>query len=379
MNVLICALDSPGFLYQSIGLAKVLEQGGHRVACVSSASVADVFERYGVTRIPRPGTDGPSFVIAKWGTVEATLLQFLHVMHAAKSVRPDVIVASALGKGPALAAERLGVPLVTIGGLTFLWEPGSWRHDESWTSFLAARRALRLPLPSEAARREFPPWLGGSFLLQSSASLTGPLRWPQCSWVGDASWDPPSRDDGLSSWLDATARRGRRIVYLQTGREFGRRSVLDMLEEPARRLDLAFVVATAHSDRERTRTEDSLWARPFVPRAAVLPRCSLVVGAGHPTTVLGALTHGRPLVLLSNGSGTEESAEACQRAGVAITARLTEATPSGLGALLTRAFGDEAMRRAAAAIGADLRSRGGLATVAGIVAGANPSSMRATV
>jgi UDP:flavonoid glycosyltransferase YjiC (YdhE family) len=110
----------------------------------------------------------------------------------------------------------------------------------------------------------------------------------------------------------------------------------------------------------------------------VLPHCSLVIGSGHPTTVLGALTHGLPLVLLSNGSGTEEAAEACQRAGVAITAPLADATPSVVAALLTRAFGDAALRRAAVAVGADLRSRGGLAAVAEIVAGANSSSIAAS-
>lgn len=372
MNVLVCAMNSPGFVYQAIGLAKRLEAAGHRVACVSSASVAPAFAAHGIERIPRPGSDGGSFLLTRWSALEATLLQLLHVEHAARLVHPDVIVASPLGFGPSLAAERLGLPLAIIGGLTFLWEPGTWRHEECWSAYAAARARVGLASLPAAASTAYAPWLGDVYLLQSAPSLTGPSRWPQCRWVGDASWDPPTVDAELVAWLDAAAARGRRIVYVQPGREFGRASMLEMLDEPARRLGLAFAVATAHADHESSRTEEWLWARPFVPRAAVLSRCEVVVTSGQPTAVLGALVHGRPLVLLWSGSGTEDAAQVCGRRGVALTERLEDASPERLTALLSRALADDAMRAAAAEVGRELSACGGLDAVADAVLEISP-------
>src|SRR5262245_23805927 len=135
MNVLICAMDAPGFVYQAIGLAKAIEARGHRAACVASASTASAFAAHGVERIPTPGTDGNSFRLLMWATVEATLLQLRHLRHAIRAVRPDAIVASPLGYGPAIAAELAGVPLVVIGGLTFLWDVGMWRHTEGLAAY----------------------------------------------------------------------------------------------------------------------------------------------------------------------------------------------------------------------------------------------------
>jgi UDP:flavonoid glycosyltransferase YjiC (YdhE family) len=365
VNVLVCAMDSPGFAYQAIGLAKAIAARGHRAACVASTTVADLFARHDVERVPRPGKDGPSFRLWRWSAAEATLLALLHVEHAARLARPDVIVAAPLGYGPALAAERLGVPLVVIGGLTFLWAPGTERHDDGWRWYLAGRAAAGLAAPDPAAARGFPPWLGERFLLQSAPSLTGSLAWPQCRWIGDGSWDPPEPAGELEDWIEA--RRDRRLVYVQMGREFGITPLLEILEEPARRLGLAVVMATAHGDREPTRTEDWLWARPFVPRAAVIPRAHLVIGSGQPTTVLGALTHGVPCVLYPCGSGTEETAAACRDRGVALTEPLTEATPASVTELVARALDDRRLRAAAAEVGIELRAQGGLDAAARLV------------
>lgn len=368
-KVLICSMDSPGFVYQAIGLAKRLEARNHRVACVSSATVAGTFAAHGVERIPRPGIDGYSFFLAQWGALEATLLQMKHVEHAARIMRPDVIVASQLGYGPSLAAERLEVPLAVIGGLTFLWDPGNWRHDECWAAYATARSTVRLAPLADSARTGFAPWLGDACLLQSSPLLTGPLRWRQSQWVGDASWDPVDEDAALAAWLDTATMAGRRIVYVQPGREFGRASILGMLERPARELGLAFAVATARADRETSQTEEWLWARPFVPRATVLPRCEVVVTSGQPTVVLGALRYGRPLVLLWSGSGTEDAAEVCGRSGVAVTERLEDTTPAKLTELLARALVDESLRTATAAVSRDLLAYNGLDAVADAVLG----------
>jgi UDP:flavonoid glycosyltransferase YjiC (YdhE family) len=55
-----------------------------------------------------------------------------------------------------------------------------------------------------------------------------------------------------------------------------------------------------------------------ITQGQVLPYARAVISSGHTTSVLGALTHGLPSLLLPNGSGTEEIAGNCERAGAAI-------------------------------------------------------------
>jgi hypothetical protein len=298
--------------------------------------------------------------------LEATTLQLRHLQHAARVVRPDVIVSSPLNYGPAIAAELLGVPLVVIGGLTFLWSPGMWRHDDGWNHYRASRAALGLRSAVEEPDG-FPPWLGQRFLLQSTPSLSGPLEWDRFDWIGDAIWDPPNAaDPALDAWIDGARGRARKIIYVQAGREFGKQPLLEHLEAASQRLDVAFAVSSGRSDREATTTSERVWARPFVPRATVLPHAALVIGSGQPTTVLGALRHELPCVLFFSGSGTEEAALACSHRGLAHVAALEDATQDSFVEIVARALADRAIYRAASSLAAELRLAGGLEAAADI-------------
>ena len=56
----------------------------------------------------------------------------------------------------------------------------------------------------------------------------------------------------------------------------------------------------------------------FVPQAQVLPSCAAVISHGGSGTLLGALAHGFPLVLLPQGADQFENAARCERAGAAV-------------------------------------------------------------
>ena len=85
----------------------------------------------------------------------------------------------------------------------------------------------------------------------------------------------------------------------------------------------------------------------FVPQEEVLPRARAVVSHGGSGTMLGALAHGLPLVLLPQGADQFDNAEACRAAGVAIVLMPAEADAGSVRASLDRVL-DEPEYAAAA-------------------------------
>jgi hypothetical protein len=308
-------MDSPGIALQMAGLARELHGMQHVTACVANERIAPLCDAYELRRI-RADSDRSSFSLRRWAAPAATLLQLHHLEHAIRTFAPDVLVASPFGYGPALAAEHHRLPLVVLGGLVHLWQVGTERRREGLEWYSAGRRAAGLPAHTGDGHA---PWLGDLFLLQGTPALSGANEHEDnIRHVGDCTWDPPEcRDPVLLAWLaarDSTVP----LAYVQCGREFGATPVLDNLTLAAKRLGIALAIDTGRNDRPFSLDGEHVYARPFVARSAVLPLASLVITSGQPSSVLAALAHGLPLVLLPHGSGTEETADACVRAGVAL-------------------------------------------------------------
>ncbi len=90
----------------------------------------------------------------------------------------------------------------------------------------------------------------------------------------------------------------------------------------------------------------------FVPQEEVLPQALAVVSHGGSGTMLGALAHGLPLVLLPQGADQFDNAEACRRAGVGIVLSPHEVAAASVRAAVEQVI-DEPEYAAAAARVAD--------------------------
>jgi hypothetical protein len=346
------------------GLARELHGMQHVTACVANERIAPLCDAYELRRI-RADSDRSSFSLRRWAAPAATLLQLHHLEHAIRTFAPDVLVASPFGYGPALAAEHHRLPLVVLGGLVHLWQVGTERRREGLEWYSAGRRAAGLPAHTGDGHA---PWLGDLFLLQGTPALSGANEHEDnIRHVGDCTWDPPEcRDPVLLAWLaarDSTVP----LAYVQCGREFGATPVLDNLTLAAKRLGIALAIDTGRNDRPFSLDGEHVYARPFVARSAVLPLASLVITSGQPSSVLAALAHGLPLVLLPHGSGTEETADACVRAGVALARQLTQATADVLTASIDETLSSARMREAARATGRDIARLGGLRRAARLI------------
>ena len=93
----------------------------------------------------------------------------------------------------------------------------------------------------------------------------------------------------------------------------------------------------------------------FVPQAHVLARSAAVISHGGSGTMLGALAHGLPLVLVPQAADQFDNAARAEAAGAAIVLRPGEVTPESVRAALARVLGEPAFATAARAIAAEIQ------------------------
>ena len=87
----------------------------------------------------------------------------------------------------------------------------------------------------------------------------------------------------------------------------------------------------------------------YVPQTVLLPHCDLVVNHGGSGSVIGALAHGLPLVVLPMGADQLPNAQRCEQLGVGVTLDAVRVTPRSIrdttSALLRDAHAREAAER----------------------------------
>lgn len=336
MRVLFCPVASPGFIFPCIALARALQERGHTVAFATGLSAQRLLDEAGMTRLPRGPKDGPSFQVEIWAKPLAAAMQYKHVEYALGTFPADVLVGSPLSLGALLMRERHGVPCAVLGLLTHLWpltdspapEPSEaenrlrWRHGDMLRHFNNLRQLFQLP-PLDVPPSESP--LMGDLLLQRSipelARLGGEAP-PQVHLVGACLWEPPPVEPELQDWLREARASGEPILYVQPGRTFDNASFWPHLMEAlkGRRVRLAVSVGRMDAPLVPEPPQGS-FVRAVVPQGAVLPYAQAVISSGNTTSILGALTHGLPSLLISGGGEQPDAAELLERAGAAVHLR----------------------------------------------------------
>jgi MGT family glycosyltransferase len=83
----------------------------------------------------------------------------------------------------------------------------------------------------------------------------------------------------------------------------------------------------------------------YVPQSAVLPRCDMVVSHGGSGSVIGALAHGLPMLLIPMGADQPLNAARCVELGVARSLDAVKATPESVRAAVAAVLAEPAFRR----------------------------------
>ncbi|MCE6996549.1 glycosyltransferase [Saccharothrix sp. S26] len=252
--------------------------------------------------------------------------------------RPDVVVCEEVDFGSVLAAEKLGLPFANAQVIA----SGSFvRPDVVGEAIGELRAGLGLPPDPDLTMRHrnlmispFPPsFRDPAFPLPDTAF---PIRPP----VG-----PVGRSD-------------RTTVYFTLGTEFNTESG-DLFPRVLAGLgDLPVdVVATVgrHVDPAAFGPQrPGVRVERYLPQDAVLPRCDLVVSHGGSGSVIGALAHGLPTVLLPMGADQPQNADQVARLGVGRALDPVAATPDDVRAAVAEVLGDSAYRQAAARVRAEM-------------------------
>ena len=229
--------------------------------------------------------------------------------------RPDVVVCDETDYGAMVAAERLGLPHVTVLVLA---------------SDAFVPRDL-VPKRSDLVLTPFPPSLR-----------------------------PLGAAQGFRLFADVAARAAAPTVYFTLGTVFNLESgdLFTRVLAGLRQLDVDVVATVGRQidpaelgpQPERVRVER------WLPHSDVLPRCSAVVSHGGSGSVLAALAHGLPSVLLPMGADQPLNAARCAELGVALVLDPLGATPQDVAEAVETVLSDASYRAAAEGVRDEIRA-----------------------
>jgi UDP:flavonoid glycosyltransferase YjiC (YdhE family) len=285
---------------------------------------------------PRLGWDLENTYAQIFPTVQAPVMA-TDLAKVVEEFRPDVVVCDVGEFGGPVAAAVAGVPCASHG--------------------------FGVPIPEslakEAARWAAPMWEARGMTAPDDGGMYRDLHFSPCppsldpgdGWAGGPVQlvGPPRREPLPPSWLLSLPARPTVYVTLGTaaGRDIG---LLDVAVSGLAGLDLN-VVVTVGRDGDPARLEDAgtnISAHRFIPQENLLPSCSLVVCHGGSGTLLGALAHGVPVVVLPHMADHFRNADAVRRSGCGVSLDEDAQTPSGIEVAVRTTLEDQSVASAAA-------------------------------
>jgi UDP:flavonoid glycosyltransferase YjiC (YdhE family) len=282
-----------------------------------------------LARAERAGRAGPRGVVTLFGEINDELAD--GVVAVADEWLPDLVVHDALAPVGALVAARRAVPAVLCDSTLYDGHHLSFAAT-GHLSYACGRHSVPAPAPPAAVVRLAPP------------SLVGPRPGWRMRYV--------PYDGGLvaAGWLDQPPQRPRIVV---------------VASNPAgsdRALMRTVVRAAPHLDADLVLVRPDLGAGPplpgnvrvveWTPLTRLLPGSAGLVHHGGAATVLTALVHGVPQLVVPDAGERRHNAGLLYRRGVALVGARRNLTPP----LLRRLVGQASLSLAAAEVRAEMTS-----------------------
>lgn len=352
-----------GHVLPVVGLGTVLAERGHEVHVATGPRFVPVVERAGLAAVPTgldwSQSDAGAVHPGRMLFAEAPLPFLADLEPLARSLRPDVIVREETETAAAAVGEALDIPAVTLGiGGSLV---ASAFRGRLGAVLSALRHALDLPDDPQLGflhRYLYLDPYPESWVPQDRrpAGMTRPAGvGPTPRVFGDAAPVPPV---DVYATLGTVHHREPGLVAV----------ILDALRRVGRP---ALVALGPGADLRGLDVPANVTVRSVVPQDEVLAGCRAVLAHGGTGTALGALRHGRPLVLVPLDANQGWTAQLAERAGVARVLLGEDPTPTGSSGrradaasirvdhvvdALEDVLSGEAYRRRAQADGAHLRS-----------------------
>lgn len=113
----------------------------------------------------------------------------------------------------------------------------------------------------------------------------------------------------------------------------------------------------------------------FVPQAELLPHCSLVVSHGGSGSMLGALAHGVPLLLVPQAADQFDNAAVCAAAGVGRVLMPAEITPANIQAAADELLRNPSYTQRAGEVGAEIAAMSRPEEIVSVLAAASAAPL----
>jgi UDP:flavonoid glycosyltransferase YjiC (YdhE family) len=356
MRALFSTAPGAGHWHPLIPFATALQQAGHEVAFATSpaacAAVAGLgFRCFSAGKdetaaeaqerrermAAMPGTDGAAWAWTNWFAGNWAAARLPELLAVCQEWEPAVVVREDLEFAGCIAAERGGLPHAAIQ--VTAWRP--WFHPLITEPLTRLRETVGLPPDPELA-----------MLYRYLLIVPGPAGYHDPAHplpataraVRHVAFDR-SGDEQLPIWV--TDLPDRPVVYATMGTAFNRApGILEAIVEGLRDEPVTLIVTTG-----RDRDVESFGSQPpnmhierYIPQSLLFPHCDVVLTHGGSGTVLTALGHGLPMVIVPVSADQPDNARRCEQIGVAKVISPDNRTP-------------EAFRQAVAAVLSDPRYR----------------------
>lgn len=352
MRILFSFVGGRGHLEPLLPIAIAAQAAGHEVAIAGKSSVVagvEGFEVFGVGAENDAAQTERTALLEVDPAREARLLRdslagenarrrIAELLELSAARRPDAIVCDEVDFAAMIAAERIGVPHAAV----LVTASGSFVRRELLADVVDALRTEH-GLPPDPAFGML-----GRFLVLSPFPTT----------FRDPAFPLPPTARGVRLYDVVDGHDGPTTVYFTLGTIFDLESG-DLFERVIAGLGMLAVDVVATVGR---RLDPSIFdplppnvrVEQYVPQTQVLPHCDVVVCHGGSGSVLGALAHGLPLVVLPLGADQPENGERCVATGVGLALDPETATPAEVRDAVTTVLAEPAYRRAAAGLAAEV-------------------------
>jgi UDP:flavonoid glycosyltransferase YjiC (YdhE family) len=339
LRVLFTFAGGSGHLEPLVPIAQAVREVGHAVAFSGRPAVAGRVRELDFEMLVT-GPPGPEAPATRTPLLDVDLEREAHllrdgfagriareraagVLKVCGAWRPDVLVCGEVDFGAMVAAESAGLPFATV-------------LITATETFVRAE-VVAEPLDALRAEHGLPPESPRETLVLSPF----PHRLRTL---------PPNALAFRSAPVQRPAKHAK-TVYFTLGTIFNLESgdLFERVLEGLRELPVD-VVATVG----RNLDPDVLGPQPanvrierYLPQSEVLPRCHAVVSHGGSGSLLAALAHGLPSVLLPMGADQPQNAARCEELGVARVLDAVRATPEDVRDAVTDVLTDPSYRSAA--------------------------------
>lgn len=327
-------------------LAPIVARAGHRHVALGPASLPEARAQIAGLAGADPRAWTTLMYVEGFGGVIAAALAD-DTLRFAEDWHPAVIVHEDLELGSWIAAERLGIPHVTIQATA--WRP--WQASLQFARQNDLRVAHGLAPQPELAGRDGQQW----FTTRPRA-LRDPA-WPMPESLGELRPEPDDRVGGdvheVPDWLARPLERPRVAVTLGTVNAH-RIDLLRPMIDGLAALDVDVVVALGADPATLGAVPANVRVEPFVPMSLLLPRSSVAVHHAGSGTMLAALAAGVPSVLVPMMADQPDNAAATVATGAGLAVEAADVTAETIAAAVQRLLDEAAFADRARAVATEI-------------------------